>query len=179
MTQAEHTGTRNIAVLQDKIHLRDLTQGNAKQAACGAKDVNLHDILVDSAFVEVPLDQRCKKCEAELREARAYELTCQVCRVKFPSPEALAEHNPRTAHALISVSYRKQKPTFVIDLQGHCDKHYRNARALAQAREELMEFFPHLEFDFLPGRLMLTTYGADSLILGEAHVALYHVIPRT
>ncbi len=162
----------------DKSHLRDFTQGTGRHAACGTPNVKPQSVFIDTAFAEVPAGQRCKKCETELKEAQQYELTCRVCHTKFPTPESLAAHSQNMAHALQSVSYRKQRATFVVDLQSHYDSPAMCARTLAQARQELADFFPHQKFDILPGRMMLTTDRANSVLLGQAYVAEYYVVPR-
>ena len=87
--------------------------------------------------------------------------------------EARELKNLRAPKTFMIVSHENEPVACVIDAQAFYDRGSSKARLLASVRAELKLWFPDKQFEIQPSRFMLTTYGANSVLLGEAHVATY------
>lgn len=158
-----------------KTHFLDWTLGRSHRAACGSND----NALPGSQFEKTDPADRCEACEKELADSMAYQLKCRICGTIFESQSKATEHEQRE-HVLTVASHRKEPLCFVLNVQMHYDSVGANARAMSRARQELKKLpdCAEYDFDFVPGRLMLTSRGANNVLLGEAFVAEFLIVPR-
>lgn len=91
-----------------------------------------------------------------------------------PCPICNATMNDRHEHVIRRVGIHDDGPlAFIISLQSCYDSTSAVARELANARQELKQYFPGKTFEIQPARMMLRKDKENSLVLGEAYVATY------
>lgn len=155
------------------VHLYDVTLNSRGQAACGAKDIRG---VLDDAFDKILEAERCPICVVKLAELKKYYVTCGVCGVDCKTDRALSDH--QREHAL-RTTHRLTPNTFIVSCQGFYDQDSAKAQELTRAREELASYREGMEFDFIVSRLEMVKDDRNSpVMLGDAHVAAYLVIPR-
>jgi len=153
-------------------HLLDTT-ASRRRAACGAENPEI--LRLSERFDTVAKELRCTKCDEEHVKRKAAALVCRICKAHFKDEGERNMHEVNS-HIIAIVSNPGEPLAFVINVQSYYDSGRSKARALAQARDELRQYFYRFEFEIMPSRSMLTRHKEGSALLGEAHVAEYTVV---
>jgi hypothetical protein len=96
---------------------------------------------------------------------------CTICKRTLHDRH---EHYIQRANSLRGLE-EGEPLAFCISFQEIYDRTDSKAVLLALARKELKHYYPDKQFEIQPSRLMLTGYGQNSALLGEAHVVSYVV----